>query len=309
MELFPKTKYKYPILYFIEYYLKLLNRKVRFDWMSDSLYITRLFKIKQGFELNLKKPKTLNEKIQWLKLNDRKPFHTICADKLLVRNYLKEKFGETMIIPLLFSTNNYKDINPETLPNEAFILKTNHDAGHFVIVRDKSKIDWKKVKLDFKYWIKGNYYWVEREWQYKNIKPMIIAEKLLVCKNGLIPNDFKVHCINGKVEFIYVALSREGENKRNIYDRYWNPLYFTWAPKSKKTENLRGKEINPPTTLDKMIFYAEEIAKDFPQYVRVDFFDKDGELFFGEITQHHGGGFDQIKPFEFDIKYGELIKI
>jgi hypothetical protein len=277
--------------------------------MPDKLYIRRLFKIKQGYSLNLNNPQTLNEKIQWLKLNDRQPFHTICADKLLVRNYLKEKFGESMIIPLLFSTANYREIQPEILPEEPFIIKTNHDAGHFVIVRDKSKIDWEKVKLDFKYWLKNNYYYVEREWQYKNIKPMIVAEKLLICNNGFIPNDYKVHCINGRVEFIYVALSREGENKRNIYDKFWNPLHFTWAPKSKNIEHLRGKEIYPPDTLAKMIFYAEEIAKDFPKYVRVDFFDKDGELFFGEITQHHGGGFDQIRPFEIDVKYGEKIKV
>jgi hypothetical protein len=307
--MFEELRYQFPIIYWAEFQLKFLKRKIIFDWQSDKNYVEKIFKIKQGYTLNLKEPKSLNEKLQWLKLNVRKDFHTICADKFRSREYLRKYFSEDYFIPILFDTNNSKDLRLENLPEEPFVLKTNHDAGHFIIVRNKTSIDWGKVRLDFKYYLKRNYFFIEREWQYKNIKPWIIAEKLLVCSNGKIPNDYKVHCINGKVEFIYVAAEREGENKRNIYNKHWEPLFFTWAPKNKNLKDLRGSELDAPKSLKRMIEFSEIIAKDFPYYVRVDFYDVDGRLFFGEITQHHGGGFDRIIPFEFDLKYGELLKL
>ena len=116
------------------------------------------------------------------------------------------------------------------------------------------------------------------------------------------------NCINGKVEFIYVSVDREGKNKRNIYDPNWNPLHFTWAGKNKDISNLRGPEIPRPVNLDKMIEIAEQIAREF-YYVRIDFYDVDGKVYFGEITQHHGGGFDRILPIDYDLFYGKLVKL
>ena len=307
MNLFGNIKYSYPILYEIEFQLKQLKKKIFYHTQNDKEYLKNIFRKKQGYDFDIDNPKTLNEVIQWLKINEREDFHTICADKLRAREYLSKYFSEEFFIPILFYTDDYRKITFENLPDELFVIKTNHDAGHFIIVRDKNSIDWNKKKLDFKYWMRENYYYNDREWQYKNIKPFVIAEKLLECKNGKIPNDYKVHCINGKVEFIYVASEREGKNKRNIYDRNWNPLLFTWAAKGKDTSNLRGEEVSPPQTLSQMIDFAEKVAKDFPRYVRVDFYDVDGRLYFGEITQHHGGGFDQIRPFEWDEKFGSMI--
>jgi hypothetical protein len=309
MDLFGIYKYRFPYLYELEFQVNQLKNSLLYNWRSDKNFLERKFRIKQGYNFDINNPKTLNEVIQWLKINERYDFHTICADKYRVRDYLSKHFSEEFFIPILFHTENYKDIELKKLPNEPFIIKTNHDSGHYLIVRRKEEFDWKKVKLDFKYWMKKNYFYNEREWQYKNIKPCVIAEKLLICKNGRIPNDYKIHCINGIVEFIYVASDREGENKRCIYDRNWNPLFFTWAAKGKNASSVRGEEQLPPPTLTKMISFAEIIAIDFPKYVRVDFYDVDGKLYFGEITQHHGGGFDQIRPFEFDKYYGSLIKI
>jgi hypothetical protein len=301
-------KYKGKLGYFFTNVIYETYRFLKYYRVKDEDYLHKKFLNMQGYPLNLEQPKSLNEKLQWLKIYDRRPIYTIFADKYAVREYVKEHIGESLLIPLLYTTTTPDDIVPENLPDEPFILKANHDSGSFLIVRDKSKIDWEKVRIDCKWWLSKNYYWIDREWQYKDIKPRIIVEKLLVDKNGKIPNDYKVHCINGKVEFIYVAVDREGVNKRNIYDKNWNPLPFSWASRFKDASKLRGAEIDPPATLEQMLRLSVEIAQLFA-YVRVDFYDVDGQLYFGEITQCHGGGFDQMRPIEWDYKYGEMLKI
>jgi hypothetical protein len=301
-------KYKGKLGYFFTNVIYETYRFLKYYTVKDEDYLHKKFLNMQGYPLNLEQPKSLNEKLQWLKIYDRRPIYTIFADKYAVREYVKEHIGEGLLIPLLYTTTTPDDIVPENLPDEPFILKANHDSGSFLIVRDKSKIDWEKVRIDCKWWLSKNYYWIDREWQYKDIKPRIIVEKLLVDKNGKIPNDYKVHCINGKVEFIYVAVDREGVNKRNIYDKNWNPLPFSWASRFKDASKLRGAEIDPPATLEQMLRLSVEIAQLFA-YVRVDFYDVDGQLYFGEITQCHGGGFDQMRPIEWDYKYGEMLEI
>jgi len=301
-------KYKGKLGYFFANAAYEAYRFWKYYRVEDIAYLKKRFLNMQGYPLDIENPKSLNEKLQWLKIYDRRPIYTTFADKYAVREYVKENIGESLLIPLLYTTKNPADIIPENLPDEPFILKANHDSGSYVIVRDKNKIDWQKVRTDCKWWLSKNYYWIDREWQYKEIEPRIIVEKLLLDKNGKIPNDYKVHCINGKVEFIYVAVDREGVNKRNIYDKNWNPLPFSWANKFKDTSKLRGAEIAPPASLERMLALSIEIAQLFA-YVRVDFYDVDGELYFGEITQCHGGGFDQMRPIEWDYKFGEMLKI
>jgi hypothetical protein len=306
--MFKELKYKGELGFFTYKLIYRVLRYLKSDCKSDEKYLSELFYKRHGFKLNLRKPKTLNEKIQWLKINNRADFHTQLADKYAIRDYISKNIGEEYLIPLVYHTQNYKDIKPENLPDYPFIIKANHDSGSYKIVKDKSQIDWDKLRVDCRWWLSNNYYWFEREWQYKNITPRIIVEKLLVLKSGIIPFDYKLNVIKGKVEFIYVSLDRENANKRNIYDRNWEPLYFTWANKNKNIQELRGAEIEKPKTIDRMIEIAEEIGALFP-YVRVDFYDVDGKIYFGEITQHHGGGFDQIQPIELDYKYGDLIDL
>lgn len=301
-------KYKGKIGYFLINTLFEVYRFWKYYRLKDIPYLKEKFLRMQGYPLDLENPKTLNEKLQWLKLYDIRPIYTTLADKYGVRSFIQEQYGEELLIPLLYETTNYKDIVPGNMPNEPFILKATHDSGSYVIVRDKSKIDWEKVQVDCKWWLSKNYYWIDREYQYKDIKPRIIVEKLLMTKNGKIPNDYKLHCINGNVEFIYVAVDREGANKRNIYDKTWQPLPFTLAHKFKDTSKLRGVEIEAPTTLQQMITLSEKVAQLFA-YVRVDFYDVDGVLYFGEITQCHGGGFDQFRPIEWDYKYGQMLEV
>ncbi|MCF8380661.1 MAG: hypothetical protein K9H49_13880 [Bacteroidales bacterium] len=304
-----KNLLRYNILFSLLYRLA---SKVHFFMVNkrfpDELFLKRKFDKTQNYVLNLENPKTLNEKLQWLKIHDRKDYYTTNADKYAARVFIRDTFGEKYLIPLVFHTTNYRELKPENLPDIPFAIKTNHGFGNTVIVQDKRKVDWKKLRMDYRRWLNINYYYFEREWQYKNIKPRIIVETLLLNKEGKLPNDYKLNFISGKLEFIYVSVDREGTNKRNIYDADWNPLHFTWARRGKDLSNIRGAEIPPPPTLQKMIEFGSVVAKLY-KYVRVDFYDVDGVLYFGEITQSHGGGFDQLLPYEYDLEFGEKINL
>jgi hypothetical protein len=279
----------------------LYNRK------SDIQYINERFENAHQYKLNLAHPKSLNEKLQWLKLNDRRQLLVSHADKFGVREYVEKEFGAEFLIPLILISENVDEIVPENLPDESVIIKTTHDSGSFHIVQNKKQTSWTKIKSDLKWALRRNYYWIDREWQYGEIKPRIIVEKLLQ-DDGKIPNDYKFNCFNGKVEFIYVSVDREGINKRNIYSRDWQPLPFTWSKKYKDHSTLRGPEIDPPLNLAKMIEMAEHVAQQY-DYVRVDMYNINGAIYFGEITHCHGGGFDEIRPLEWDFKLGEKLVI
>ena len=296
--------YTFPIYLFSKDVKLFFTNKI----LSDERYLKRLFKKYQGYHLDFRNPKTLNEKLQWLKIYDRKEVYSIYADKFAARDFIKDTFGERWLIPLVLHTTDYRDLQPENLPDYPCVIKTNHGFGNTYILRDKTKTDWEKLRLDFKGYLRTNYYYYEREWQYKSIKPRIIIEKMLLTIEGKIPNDYKLNFIEGELEFIYVSVDREGENKRNIYDKEWNPMDFTWARRGKDLYNIKGKEISPPLTLQTMIEFGTIIAKLF-KYVRVDFYDVDGILYFGEITQCHGGGFDQMLPFKYDVEFGKKISL
>ena len=278
--------------------------------VSDEYIVKKKFKEFMGYELDLENPVTLNEKINWLKLNDRKELHTIAADKFKVRDYVIEKIGEEYLVPLLFQNDDPEQLTPENLPDIPFIIKANHDSSGGEIVKDKSKVDWKKVQYQFKKRLKENYFYSSREWQYKNIKPTIIAEKLLVDKNGKIPFDYKIHCFNGKVRMIQVDIDRNTDHHyRNWYNVKWEREPYKWSsPKGNGVyTDPSDFEIEKPATLNQMISLSEKMSEDF-MYVRVDWYDVDGKLYFGELTFHHDGGNQPILPKEWDEKLGkELI--
>jgi hypothetical protein len=303
-----KLRYKGELGFWAEYILYRVSRFLSSEIYPDKTYLNRMFKRFQEYELDWDNLQTFNEKIQWLKLNDFKPIDTILADKYLARNLIKDRYGEELLIPLVFESSNYRDVVPENFPDHPFIIKPNHGWGNYYIVRDKTAADWKKIQTDCRMWLKQNYYYVEREYQYKQIKPRIIGESLLINKEGKIPNDYKLNCFNGKCELVYVCIDREGSSKKNIYDSDWNPLHFTWDFHWKNLEKIRGKEIDKPLHFDRMKAVAEDIAKDY-RYIRVDFYDVDDRIYIGEITYHPGGGFARIMPRSYDFKYGALIII
>lgn len=298
-----KNNYRiYRLCFFIVYEIPLRI-------MGDRWLIKRQFKKSMGYTPDLVHPKSLNEKLQWLKLYDRDAFHTLAADKLRVREYYKETFGEEHIVPLIKVFDSWKDITFESLPNEPFVIKANTGTSTYKIVRDKSELDMKKLISSCRKWMFCNHYYPSREWQYKNIKPCIIVEKLLTDKKGKLPVDYKLHYINGELQFIYCVVDREGDSYRAMFSPKWELLNFQWVS-IRNHKPLRTKVDEPrPKNLDKMIEYGNVIAKRFKYYVRVDYYEVEGKMYFGEITMHHGSGHNKFFPAEAEKKYAEKLVV
>ena len=271
--------------------------------------VKRDFKRHFGYELNLQNPQTLNEKLNWMKLYDRERWHSFYADKYVARDYFTRTFGEEHVIPLLLETKDVSQLRPENISEFPCIVKANHSCGQWKIIRDPKDVDWGKLRRDTRFWITENWYNCGKEYQYKFIERRIIVEKLLQTKDGKIPNDYKLHFINGEIAFIYVSVDREGGNYRCIYDKDWNKLPFVWIESWKYKEGLNAVDVPRPDSLDEMIRMGTEIAKKFPRYIRVDYYDCDGQVYFGEITFHHGGAYDQFFPKEYDLVYGKKLTL
>ncbi len=280
---------------------KNLHEYLRYAIVSDKKFINQEFEKHLGHKLDLENPKTFNEKLQWLKLNDRTPLHTICADKYKVRDYVVEKIGKEYLIPLVFETKNPRDIIPEKLPDYPVIIKTNHDSSGGVIVRDKSEHNWTYVQNTLAELLSVNYYYRFKEWQYKNIEPRIVVEKLLTDNSGDIPFDYKLHYFNGKLVFTQVDIDRQKDHKRNLYDENWNLLDVQWVYKP-------GNHVEKPKLFDKMIALGEVFAKDFC-YIRVDFYHVNDKIYFGELTFHAEAGIGPFVPKQFDEDFGKLLKL
>lgn len=264
-----------------------------------------------GKPLNLSKPRTLNEKINWLKLYDRTPLHTQCADKYTVRKYVTDQIGESYLVPLYFYTKNPKEIVPANIKQLPCIIKTNHDSGGGIFVYKIENIDWLVIQEKLTSRLKKNYYTISREWQYKNIEPLIIVEQLLQDQDGNIPDDYKLHCFNGSVRMIQVDMGRGTDDHfRNWYNTQWGREPYKWSsPKGfGKFTDPSNKEIPKPDTLEKMLRLSEILSKPF-DYVRVDWYDVNAKLYFGELTFHHDGGTKPILPEKWDFKLGEELRI
>ena len=301
-------RYRGQLGFFLAKMFTSLNRYKNGNYLNNKDYIAKRFLDSHDYPMNWDHPQSLNEKLQVLKWHYNKGVHATVSDKFAAREFIKERFGEEYLVPLIFESTDPNEISEKIVSNYPVIVKANHDAGNNFIIRDKKKVNWKKLQTDCRWWLSWNYYYADREQQYKNINRRILVEKLLITKDGKIPNDYKLNFIHGNLEFVYVSLDREGGNFRNIYDANWNPAYFKWASKKKMLKTKRGPEISPPQSWELMKIMGAEIAKLFP-YVRVDFYDVDGGLYFGEVTQHHGGGFDKFEPQSFDFELGKKLKI
>jgi hypothetical protein len=301
-------KYRGELGYLIAKLFTFFSRYFKGNYLNDKAFISKRFLYSHDYSINWESPESLNEKLQVLKWKYNKDLHTNVSDKFAARDFIKEMFGEEFLIPLVFHTKNPKEITENIIPDFPVIVKSNHDAGNNMIIRDKKRVNFKKLQVDCRWWLSWNYYYADREQQYKNIERQIIVEKLLETKDGKIPNDYKLNFINGKLEFVYVSIDREGDNYRKIYSEDWKPLNFKWALKSKLSKFKNGPEILPPNSWELMKKMGAEIAKMFP-YVRVDFYDVEGQLFFGEITLCHGGGFFKFEPQSVDFELGKKLKI
>lgn len=270
--------------------------------IPDKLYLKFIYKIKIGKSLNLKNPKTFNEKLQWLKLYDRNPLYTKLVDKYEVKDYVANIIGKEHVIPTIGVYDGFDDINFEKLPKQ-FVIKCTHDSGGLVIVKDKNKLDIEKAKKKINKSLKKNYYYCGREWPYKNVNPRIIIEKYMEDNKTKELRDYKFFCFDGIPKFMFLATDRQkNQTKFNFYDMNFNLLPFTQG----HPNDLR--KISKPEKFDEMVALSKKLSVNIP-HVRVDFYEINGKVYFGEMTFYHYSGFTKFDPEEWDEKFGNYIVI
>lgn len=278
-----------------------VQKVVLFHIQSDTLYAKRRFKRTFGQKLNLSEPRMLNEKIQWLKLYDRNPAYTIISDKFRVREIIKKTIGEKYLVPLIFETEDPKEINSDNISEFPVIVKANHNSSANKVLYNESTVDWTGLQFLCKRWLKENYYRRGREWPYKNIEPRIIVEKLLSDENGNLPFDYKFHCFHGEVKFLQVDIDRASNMARNFYSLDWELLPFEWAYKN-------GRSVPRPTVLEDMVHVASKLCEKY-RYCRVDLYEFLGKVYFGELTLYPGNGFKKILPPEYEYELGKYLRL
>ena len=270
----------------------------------DKLFLKILFQLRTGYRLNLKNPQTFNEKLQWLKLNNRNPICTQMVDKIEVKKYVASIIGEEYLIPTLAVYESAEEIDFSILPNQ-FVLKCTHDSGGIVVCRDKSNLDINVAKEKMKKGLKRDYFYRNREWPYKNVLHRIIAEQYMEDESGYELKDYKFFCFDGVPKLLFVATDRGliyEETKFDFYDMQFNHLPFTNGhPNSNKT-------IIRPRGFEQMKDIAAKLSKGFP-HLRVDLYDINGRVYFGELTFYHWSGMTPFEPIEWDYKLGNLIEL
>ena len=269
--------------------------------LSDEKYLKKAFKANVEKDLDLENPKTYNEKLQWLKLYDRKPIYTDMVDKAKAKEVAASIIGEEHIIPTLGIYEKFEDIDFDALP-DSFVIKCTHDSGGLVIVKDKSKLNKAAARKKINRSLKRNYYLSVREWPYKNVKPRILIEKYMVDESGTELKDYKFFCFDGKVKLMFIATDRPYATKFDFYDENFNHLPFTNGHPN------ATKEPKKPQGFDEMIALAEKLSAGTIQ-LRVDLYNINGKIYFGEFTFFHWGGMKKFEPEEWDYKIGEYIHL
>lgn len=272
--------------------------------IPDKLFISIKYRLKFGKSINWKNPVTYNEKLQWLKIYNRRPEYCDMVDKYSVRKYVSDKIGEEYLIPLLGVWESVEDIDFSSLP-EQFVLKCTHDCGSVIICKDKSAFDIEAAKKKLAAAMKKNYYWGEREWPYKTVKPRIVAEKYMQDSVSAELRDYKLFCFNGEPRTVLVCADRflKGGLKENFYDLDWNLM-----PVQRPKHSNADYDIPKPASLDLMTELARRLSENHP-FVRVDFYEVDGLVYFGEITFYPNAGFEGFVPEEWDKTFGEWISL
>lgn len=287
-----------------------------FDYLPSSIYVAVKYYYHNRKFLNLKHPKGFNEKLQWLKLNDKNPLYVNMVDKHEAKRIVGEIIGFEYIIPEYGVWESFDDIKFDLLPDQ-FVLKTTHDCGGVVVCKDKNKFDYKKSRDFINSHLKSNYYSEGREWPYKNIKPRIIAEQFMTDKllaissdvdhnaDGLI--DYKFYCFNGEPKFLYVAFANMKNGCKNdmlsFYTMDWKP-----APFYRTDHEPFPLNISKPDGFEEMVRIAKKLANGIP-FVRVDLFWINNKVYFSELTLTPGSGFGLFSPEEWELKIGDWITL
>ncbi len=282
-----------------------LFKRIGCNILSDKLYLKLLYRLEMGRKLDLDNPQTLNEKLQWLKIYNRKPEYTTMVDKYAVKKYVADIIGEQYIIPTLSIWNKVEDIDFDALP-QRFVLKTTHGGGSggVVICKDKSTFDRKTAVAKLAKAMKGDIYKTFKEWPYKNVPKRIIAEQYMEDENGEL-NDYKFYSFNGKVNLVLLCCDRgSGNTKFFFFDRNWQLKRYNKMGKNAPEDFTLPK----PRNIEKMFEIAEQLGKD-TVFSRIDLYNVKGEIYFGEITFYPASGFDKGRLPETDLLMGNMLKI
>lgn len=283
--------------------LNLKKHKV-LDRLPDKVYLELMYYARMGKKLHLKKPKTFNEKLQWLKINDRKDIYSIMVDKYESKEYVSSIIGKKYIIPTIAVYDGVEDIDFDKLPKE-FVMKCTHDSGGIIVCKNKKELNKEFAKVSLDYHLGISHFDSGREWPYKNVKPRIIVEKFI----GENLTDYRFYCFDGKVKFIYEYLNKcrdDGGKPEpiycNVYNRNWKERNFrcTYKPSPRKTKK--------PKNLNKMIEIAEKLSQK-NKFLRVDLYNLNGKIYFGELTFYPGNGFARFYPEEADYKLGSMLNL
>jgi glycosyltransferase len=268
---------------------------------DDEMYLRIVYYLETKKKLNLNPPVSFNEKMQWLKLHCKDETYTDLVDKATVKEYISQCIGDKYLIPTLGVYNTVEDIDFELLPIQ-FVLKCTHDSGGLVICKNKQTLNIAAVRKKMKKSLKTNFYMRGREYPYKNVQPRIIAEKYMDDNSGTGLIDYKIYCFGGIPQFLLVVSNRAICAYFDYYDLDFNHLPFMWGGVNSPYK------IQRPEKLDEMLFLAQKIAKDSIQ-MRVDFYEVQGNVYFGEITFFDGAGFTPFEPMEWDEKIGKLLSL
>lgn len=291
---------KNPMLVFRQ----ILIRFKCFRKLSDKTYLKLEYFFVFKKRLNLKDPKSYSEKLQWIKLYDRKPYYTQLVDKYEAKKVAASQIGEEYIIPTLGVWERFEDIDFDKLP-EQFVLKCTHDSGCVVICRDKNNFDIESAREKLNNGLKRNYYWIAREWPYKNVKPRIIAEKYIEAKEGEGLDDYKFFCFDGEVKALFVASDRYNKSEELKFDFFDSDFNFIEAYNGHPSSN--GK-VEKPQNFEEMKKIASTLSAGLPE-VRIDLYSVDGKIYFGEYTFFSNSGMVPIEPKSFDLELGSYIKL
>lgn len=284
-----------------------LSKYGLFDWLPDKEYLKLLYRCKMGYSLELKNPLTFSDKLQWLKLHDRKPSYTAMVDKYEVRSFVADKLGEDYLVPIIGVWNKPKDIYFNSLPNR-FVLKCTHDSGGVIVCKDISELNVKAAKRRLRKCIRRNFFFNGREWPYKHVKPRIIVEEYLSDGKNEDLLDYKFFCFSGVPVYCQVITGRNSVKTMSFFDMNWSQQPFVRVSKPGETYPSSKEQIPKPVTFDKMKDAAERLSEGIP-FVRVDFYEVQGKMYFGEITFYPASGFCAFEPKEWNFKLGEMIDL
>jgi hypothetical protein len=277
--------------------------------LSDEQFMRMQWFIKHHEALDLEHPRTFSEKIQWLKLNDRNPLMPTIVDKLSVRTFVEKRIGQEYLNPVYYAGNGLEDVYPSSLP-QRFIIKCTHGAGWNIVVRDRSEADWVTLTERVRTWLSIDYHDLWREWVYKGLPRRVTVERLLVDPSPRGLRDYKVFCFGGTPRFVQVDIGRDPNRDtphdpnqvRAFFDTDWNRLPCTIRYPA------ADFEVEQPKHCERMLDAAQKLAQGFT-FVRVDFFNVDGEITFGEMTFFPGNGFQTFIPPEYDLRFGEELAL